>query len=114
MTAPSPLLAGSAAASAARSARAEVKRQVRFSGESLRWVLSRSQEPGHEYLRRMPVLELLAAMPGVGAQRAAELASLAGIAPSRRLGGLGQHQIHALAALIDQRAARRSARPSGQ
>jgi len=114
LIAPAPLLAGSAAASAARTARAEVKRQVRFSGESLRWVLSRCQEPGSEYLRRMPVLELLAAMPGVGAQRAAEMADIAGISPSRRLGGLGPHQIEALAALIDQRAARRSARPANQ
>jgi len=111
VTASVPLLAGSAAASAARTARAEVKRQVRFSGESLHWALSKCREPGSEYVLRMPVLELLAAMPGVGAQRAAEMIDMAGISPSRRLGGLGPHQITTLAALIDQRAARRAARP---
>ena len=60
----------------------------------------------------MPLVELLAAMPGMGRRRAEELAELAGIPPQRRLAGLGHLQVERLAALIDARAARRMARRS--
>ncbi len=103
-------LFGSAAASAARRARAEVKRNVAFSGESLRAVISACHAADGVHIRRMTVVELLAAMPGVGPQRAEELAARAGIAPSRRLGGLGQVQVQTLARLIDERAVRRARR----
>ena len=111
---PTPALVGSAAAGAARCARAAVKRQVTFSGESLRHVISVLQTPEGAPIRRMPVVELLAAMPGVGPRRAEELAQLAGVAPGRRLAGLGQTQIETLAALIDVRAARRHARHAAE
>lgn len=103
-------LVGSAAAAAARRARAEVKRQMAFSSESLRRVVDACHGEQGAHVRRMPVVELLAAMPGVGPRRAEELAALAGIAPGRRLGGLGQVQLEKLAGLIDERAARREAR----
>lgn len=105
-----PALVGTAAASAARRARAEVKRQMAFTSESLRRAVAACQGEYGAHVRRMPVVELLAAMPGVGPNRAAELAELAGVAPGRRLGGLGQLQLETLARLIDERAARRAAR----
>lgn len=101
---------GTAAAAAARRARAELKRQTEFSSESLRRALAACHGEHGVHIRRMPVVELLAAMPGVGPSRASELASLAGVAPGRRLGGLGQVQLETLARLIDERAARRAAR----
>lgn len=103
-------LAGSAAAAAARRARAEIKRELAFSGESLRRVVAACGTAEGAAVRRMPVVELLAAMPGVGPARAEELAALAGIAPGRRLAGLGQVQVATLARIIDERAARRAAR----
>lgn len=104
------VLAGTAAASAARRARAELKRQVDFSGEALRSAVDSCRGPQGAHLRRMPVVELLSAMPGMGRRRAEELAGLAGIPPQRRLAGLGHLQVERLAALIDARAARRMAR----
>jgi guanylate kinase len=104
-------LAGTAAAAAARRARTEVKRQMEFSSESVRRVMAMCDGPDSAPIRRMSVVELLAAMPGVGPRRAEELAGLAGVAPGRRLGGLGHQQVEALCRLIDERAARR--RPRG-
>lgn len=109
---PAAAVAGTAAATAARRARAEVKQQVDFSGDSLRSVVAMSRQPEGGHIRRMTAIHLLAAMPGVGPRRAEELAELAGIAPGRRLGGLGQHQVEALASIIDARAARRRRRQS--
>lgn len=103
-------LAGAAAASAARRARAELKRQVDFSGEALLDAVAACRGPHGAHLGRMPLVELLAAMPGMGRRRAEELAELAGIPPQRRLAGLGHLQVERLAALIDARAARRIAR----
>lgn len=105
-------LAGSSAATAARQARAAVKRDLVFSGESLRSAVSyaHSEQPTAAAIARMRVAELLAAMPGMGPRRAAEMLTAAGIAPTRRVGGLGSGQVATLAAMIDQRAARRALR----
>lgn len=103
-------LVGTAAAAVARRARAELKRQMAFSSDSLRSAVAACEGEYGAHIRRMPVVELLAAMPGVGPARAQELASLAGVAHGRRLAGLGQLQIEALARLIDERAARRAIR----
>ena len=104
---PAPPAVASAAATQARRARAQVKRDMAFSGESLRRVIALCLEPEGANLRRMPVVELLAAMPGVGPRRADEMAERAGIAPGRRLGGLGHLQVETLTRIIDERAARR-------
>jgi hypothetical protein len=104
-------LRGTEAAAAARRARADVKRAMDFSGASLRAAVEAAAGPAGAAIGRMRVVELLAAMPGVGSRRAQELAGLAGIAPGRRLAGLGSRQLDALAALIDERAARRARRP---
>ncbi|MEI8066446.1 MAG: guanylate kinase [Actinomycetes bacterium] len=47
-------------------------------------------------IQRMKVLELLKAVPGVGAIRADAIMGRAGISLSRRIGGLGKHQLAAL------------------
>lgn len=103
-----PPAAGTAAATAARRVRADLKRGMEFSGESLRAAHRMAAE--NPAVARIPVRELLAAMPGLGPRRADDLALHAGIAPGRRLSGLGPHQLATLAALIDERAARRGSR----
>jgi guanylate kinase len=47
-------------------------------------------------IKRMKVKELLESTPGIGAKRAESLMRKAKISPSRRIGGLGIHQIEAL------------------
>lgn len=103
-------LTGTAAAARARSARAEFKRHLDFSGAALRDAVRACQCAEGVHLRRMPVVELLAAMPGLGPRRAEELVELAQIPADRRLAGLGHLQAERLAELIEVRAARRRAR----
>lgn len=50
-----------------------------------------------EAIKRMKVLDLAKALPGVGGKRAAALLERCGIAESRRVGGLGARQAKALA-----------------
>ena len=47
-------------------------------------------------IRRMRVSELLDATPGIGQRRAFLIMARAGISPTRRIGGLGKHQIEKL------------------
>lgn len=47
-------------------------------------------------IRRMKVIELLEAVPGVGKKRAKQIMEKAEISISRRIAGLGKHQIEAL------------------
>jgi hypothetical protein len=107
-------LAGTAAAAAARRSRAEFKRQLDFSGEALHRAVTTCRGPEGTHLRRMPVAELLAAMPGLGPRRAEELMASAGIPSDRRLAGVGHLQVARLAELIDARAARRRSRTSAE
>jgi guanylate kinase len=51
---------------------------------------------GRESIQRMRVSELLDAAPGVGSRRTYILMSKAGISESRRIGGLGAHQLEKL------------------
>lgn len=105
-------LAGASAATAARQARAAVKRELLFSGESFRAAvaLAHSDQPSAAAVARMRVAELLSAMPGMGPRRAEEMLITAGVATTRRIGGLGTGQVATLAAIIDERAARRALR----
>ncbi len=107
-------LAGSAAAAVARRSRAEFKRQLEFSGEALHRAMEACRGPEGVHLRRMPMAELLAAMPGLGPRRAEELLALAGIPADRRLAGVGHLQVARLADLIDARAVRRRSRTRGE
>ena len=51
---------------------------------------------GRESIQRMRVHELLDAAPGVGSRRAFTLMAKAGISETRRIGGLGSHQLQKL------------------
>lgn len=75
-----------------RQERAEVKRLIAL-GELN--VFDAVNDP-RESIRRMKVIELLTALPGVGKARAALIMERRKISPSRRIGGLGQLQLKAL------------------
>ena len=51
---------------------------------------------GRESIQRMRVHELLSAAPGIGSRRAFTLMAKAGISQTRRIGGLGSHQLQKL------------------
>lgn len=73
-------------AMAARSRYAAAKRALKSGGRSLESVLD---DPG---LRRIPVRDVIASMPGFGRRSALKLMGELGIAESRRVGGLGCRQ----------------------
>jgi len=81
-------------AAAARRERAAVKNRLKHAGGSLRAVLHDGQ--GNDVVGKMKVLDLLQSMPGVGKVRARQLMERIGIAPTRRVRGLGTNQIAAL------------------
>ena len=83
-----------AKAAAARRLRAEVKNRLRTSGATLAEVINESK--ANEVVAKLKVVDLLRAMPGVGAVKAQEIMDRIGIADSRRLRGLGANQIKAL------------------
>lgn len=73
-------------AMAARSRYAAAKRALKCGGRSLESVLD---DP---CLRRIPVRDVIASMPGFGRRSALKLMGELGIAESRRVGGLGCRQ----------------------
>jgi hypothetical protein len=88
-----------AKAAQARQVRARVKNRLKHSGESVVDVIRRGQTDAGDgpIIGRMRVLDLLQSMPGVGRVRAHDLMDQIGIAESRRVRGLGPHQIDAIA-----------------
>ena len=85
-------------ATAARSVRADIKAKIKTGEMSVEEViLSRSSE---EAVGRLKVVDLLRALPGVGERRAAGIMNTVGIAPTRRVRGLGIHQRKALIELL--------------
>lgn len=84
-----------AKAAAARQRRAEIKAKLKHSGESLDAVLALGQQD--LVVGKMRVAALLESMPGVGKVRAGQIMERVGIAPSRRVRGLGAKQRAALA-----------------
>ena len=81
-------------AAAARRERAEVKNRLKHAGGSLSDVLQEGQK--NDVVGKMKVVDLLKSMPGVGKVRADQLMERIGIAPTRRVRGLGTKQISAL------------------
>lgn len=79
-----------AAAIAARRHRAEIKAAVAAGDMSFTEVLDGS--PDDAALAKMRVVDLLEAVPGMGPVRAQQVLSRVGIAPGRRLRGLGARQ----------------------
>ena len=76
----------------ARRARAEVKRRI-SAGEISIFDAINDQQPS---IQRMKVSELLGSVPGIGERRVFLLMEKIGIAKTRRIAGLGQHQLMAL------------------
>ena len=83
-----------AKAAEARRARAELKDKLKHSGTSLAEVLNSGQTD--EVIGKMKVSAVLEALPGVGKVRAQRIMERVGIAPSRRVRGLGAKQRSAL------------------
>ncbi|MFC8302450.1 integration host factor, actinobacterial type [Specibacter sp. NPDC057265] len=79
---------------AARAVRSQTKLDLKTGHTSVAAVLSAAaREPA---LDRLKVCELLEALPGIGKVRATVIMSELGIAPTRRVRGLGVHQRRAL------------------
>lgn len=83
-----------AKAAAARRARAAIKADLKSGALSLADVITMAQ--ADDVVGKMRVTALLESMPGVGKVKAAALMDRMGIAPTRRLRGLGEHQIRRL------------------
>lgn len=79
-----------------RSARAEMRRQVREGGLGVADVLAAS-DAGAVAARGMRVRDLVGSHPGYGPARTAALMARLGIPANRRVGGLGPRQRAALA-----------------
>lgn len=80
------------AAITARRERSDLKRALSL-GETSFFTALWDPRPS---IQRMKLLELLKAVPGVGEIRAVAIMERAAISPSRRIGGLGKHQLSAL------------------
>lgn len=85
-----------AKAALARQRRAEIKARLKHSGESLGAVLDMGEKD--DVVGKMRVSALLESLPGVGKVRAAQIMERLGIAPTRRVRGLGARQRAALVA----------------
>jgi transposase len=83
-----------AKAALARQRRAEIKARLKHSGESLGAVLDLGDKD--DVVGKMRVTALLESLPGVGKVRAAQIMERLGIAPTRRVRGLGAKQRAAL------------------
>lgn len=88
-------------ATAARAARAAVKEKLK-AGETTVAEVIRSGS-GDEAIGRLKVADLLESLPGVGKVRASTIMADVGIAPTRRLRGLGVHQRQALVTYLGAR-----------
>lgn len=81
-------------AAAARKVRAELREKLKTGQLKLADAISRIHS--EDAVGKMKVIALLESMPGVGKIRAENLMERIGIAPSRRLRGLGPNQLSAL------------------
>ena len=86
------LASAGAKAVAARRDRAEIKQALANEELSIFDVIN----DGRESIQRMKIRELLDAAPGVGERRAFTIMEKAGISQSRRIAGLGAHQLKKL------------------
>ena len=86
------------AATAARRARAELKDKVRSGELDLKGALEVAG--ADETLSKIKVVDLLRSLPRVGVTRSEEIMTKLGIAPNRRIRGLGRHQLERLEELF--------------
>lgn len=77
-------------AAAARAERAQIKNDLKNRKIKLSDVLKKADKS--EVIAKMKVLALLESLPRVGSKTAASVLEEVGIAPSRRIRGLGKHQ----------------------
>ena len=84
------------AATQARRRRAEIKQALRSGDRSLAEVLALAEQD--DVVAHTKVIDVLKALPRVGAVRAAKVMERLDIAANRRLRGLGKHQTAALVA----------------
>lgn len=92
------------AATQARRRRAEAKEALRSGAASLAEVLAMAEHD--QVLAHAKVVDVLKALPRVGAVRAALVMQRLDIAPNRRLRGLGKHQAAALVTEFSARSGR--------
>ena len=83
-----------AKAAASRKRRAEVKAKIKSGDYTIDTVLELAQN--EDAVAKMRVRELLEALSGVGKVRAQSLMERLNISPTRRIAGLGRHQIKEL------------------
>lgn len=81
-------------AAEARRARAEVKEKLKMGSLTLPELFDIAR--GNEIIAKLKIAAALEALPGVGKVRAKKLMEELGIAPTRRLRGLGDNQRKAL------------------
>jgi transposase len=81
-------------AALARRQRAEVKNKLKYAQGSLEEVIKEGQV--NEAIGKMKVSALLESMPGVGKVKARQIMEDIGISETRRVRGLGAHQVKAL------------------
>ena len=86
-------------AALARRERAEVKNRLKYAQGSLAEVIKEGQV--NEAIGKMKVNALLESLPGVGKVKARQIMEEVGISSSRRVRGLGAHQINALVQRFD-------------
>lgn len=78
---------------AVRRLRAELKKDLANGNTSLETAIESDQD----FIKATRLVDLLKALPKIGPQKAAEIMAELGIAPNRRVGGLGARQKQALA-----------------
>ncbi len=88
-----------AKAAAARRERADVRAQLKDGGVRIAEVIGDGVTS--DAIAKMKVSTLLESMPGIGRVKAGQIMNELGIAPSRRVRGLGQHQAAALLARFE-------------
>jgi hypothetical protein len=98
------------AATQARRRRAEIKQTLRSGERSLAEVLALAE--ADDVIAHTKVIDVLKALPRVGAVRAAKVMDRLDIAANRRLRGLGKHQTAALVAEFSARSAGPPSPPS--
>ncbi|MDJ0351640.1 integration host factor, actinobacterial type [Pseudarthrobacter sp. PH31-O2] len=88
-------------AAAARTTRAAAKDRLKSGQLTIAQLLGEGES--NDAIARMRIVELLEALPGIGPVRAAAIMAQLGIAASRRVRGLGNHQRRALVDFIDNK-----------
>ena len=86
-------------AAQARRQRAEAKNRLKYGQGSLAEVIAEGQQV--DAIGKMKVSALLESLPGVGKIRARRIMEEIGISESRRVRGLGTHQVKALVERFD-------------